>query len=375
MANLLDYLDWRGDLTLAQSPFNEVDNLILAELSFVDFSGIVPGPGMGESVPLYAAAEEFFARIPEGKPIHMGVLVPDAIPGMLRKMAAAPRFRNMGLNGFSEHLDVEKGEQFAALSIDCGDGAVYLSFRGTDDTLAGWKEDFALGCQREVPAQREAERYTEAMAAQFHHLRLRLGGHSKGGNLAVYAAAFAPESVQARVLDAYSFDGPGLPQSHLTMDGYLAMRDRLRLFVPRTSIVGMLLAHDAQFTVVKSDALLARQHELYQWEVLGPAPVEENAPDAASRYINETIDRWLETLSPADRERFIDAIFALLSASGATTLQELSKNIRAGAPAIAAAFAKLDNPSRLVLVKGIKLLASAALAGITGGDARDNGRG
>ena len=109
MANLLDYLDWRGDLTLEQSPFNEVDNLILAELSFVDFKDIVPAPGEGDSVPLHQAAESFFARFPEGEKIDMGVLVPAAIPEMLRKMADAPRFRDMELNCFVDRLDVGKG--------------------------------------------------------------------------------------------------------------------------------------------------------------------------------------------------------------------------------------------------------------------------
>ena len=140
MANLMDYLDWRGDLTLAQSPFNEVDNLILAELSFVDFQGIVPGVGEGESVPLAKAAESFLARFPAGEKIDMGVLVPGAIPEMLEKMAASRRFGDMGLNCFVDHLDVGRGEQFAALTVETGDGMLYLSFRGTDDG-PGFHED------------------------------------------------------------------------------------------------------------------------------------------------------------------------------------------------------------------------------------------
>ena len=134
MANLLDYLDWRGDLTLEQDPFNEVDNLILAELSFVDFQGIVPPPGGRKGVELHQAAEAFFARFPEGEKIDMGVLVPDAVPDLLDRMAASRRFGEMRLHGFSDRLDVGRGEQFAALTVETGDGALYLSFRGT---LAG----------------------------------------------------------------------------------------------------------------------------------------------------------------------------------------------------------------------------------------------
>ena len=153
MANLMDYLDWRGDLTLDQDPFNEVDNLILAELSFVDFGGIVPPPGKGGSVPLCDAADAFFRQHPEGEPIEMGVLVPDEIPDMLRKMALSPRFGGMRLGGFADWLDEGRGEQFAALTVETGDGRLYLSFRGTDDSLAGWQEDFYLAFMPQVPAQ------------------------------------------------------------------------------------------------------------------------------------------------------------------------------------------------------------------------------
>ena len=125
MANILDYLDWRGDLTLAQDPFNEVDNLLLAELSFVDFRGIVPENG--EGIALRHAASAFFARHGDDGKIDMGLLVPDVIPVMLRKMAASRRFGNMKLCCFADRLDVGKAEQFAALTVDTGDGALYSS--------------------------------------------------------------------------------------------------------------------------------------------------------------------------------------------------------------------------------------------------------
>ena len=134
---------------------------------------------------------------------------------MLRRTAASPRFRDMKLNGFVDHLDTVKAEQFAALAAECGDGTVYLSFRGTDDTLAGWKEDFYLSCMREVPAQKMAVAYTEAMAHQYPRIKLRLGGHSKGGNLAVWAGVFCPAAVQRRIAAVWSNDGPGFHEDIL----------------------------------------------------------------------------------------------------------------------------------------------------------------
>ena len=155
MGTILDYLGWRGDLTLKQSPFNEVDNLLLAELSFLELTDIVPDVGQGRSVKLHRAVEQYFARR-EGEEISMGVLVPDQILIMAKEMAASPRFRDMPLSGFRSILDLDREIQFAALTIDTGDGSLYLSFRGTDDTLVGWKEDFNMTFLSEVPSQQLA---------------------------------------------------------------------------------------------------------------------------------------------------------------------------------------------------------------------------
>ena len=269
MANLLDYLDWRGDLTLAQSPFNEVDNLILAELSFVDFKDIVPAPGEGQGVPLSAAAEAFFARFPAGEKIDMGVLVPDAIPDMLAKMAGSARFRDMKLSCFTDRLDVGKGEQFAALTIETRDGAVYCSFRGTDDTLAGWKEDFNLACMPEVPAQKKAVGYLQDAARQFPRRKLRLGGHSKGGNLAVYAGVFCPAAVQRCITAIWSNDGPGFHEDILDLPQHQRVEDRIFSVVPKSSVVGMLLEHEESYAVVDSDQLGFLQHDGFSWQVMG----------------------------------------------------------------------------------------------------------
>lgn len=206
MANIMDYLEWRGDLTLAASPFNEVDALLLAELSFINFEGLIPPPEIGRGVRLRDAAEEYFARN-EGKEIDMGVLVPDKIPAMLCAMAGSKRFGNMLVNAFEERIDVELEQQFAAITVDLGDSSVYVAFRGTDDTLVGWKEDLNMGFLEEIPSQERAVRYLKRIAKQYDRKKLRVGGHSKGGNLAVYSAVKAAPEVQERILAVYNNDG------------------------------------------------------------------------------------------------------------------------------------------------------------------------
>lgn len=355
MANILDYLDWRGDLTLAQDPFNEVDNLILAELSFVNFVGIVPGPGEGDAVPLRDAAAAYFAEA-AGRPIDMGVLVPNQIPELLRRTAAAPRFRDMQLSGFVDHLDPERAEQFAALTVACGDGALYLSFRGTDDTLAGWKEDFYLSCMKEVPAQKKAVEYTETMARQYPRVRLRLGGHSKGGNLAVWAGVFCPPAVQRRIRSVWSNDGPGFHDDILSLPRHVRLAERIHTIVPKSSVVGMLLEHEEDYTVVDSSQQGLMQHDGFSWEVRGPGFVRLHSVTRQAQLCDQELRSWVQGLSESRREQFIDSAFAVLEASGAQTLTDLKSDSFKAAGAIIRALKDLDKETRDALLKFVQIL-------------------
>ena len=346
MANLLDYLDWRGDLTLEQSPFNEVDNLILAELSFVDFKDIVPAPGEGDSVILREAAERFFARFPEGERIDMGVLVPSAIPEMLRKMADSRRFGDMKLNCFVDHLDVGRGEQFAALAIETGDKTLYLSFRGTDDSLAGWKEDFELACMPEVPAQKKALAYVRDVAKQFPRKKLRLGGHSKGGNLAVYAGVFCPESVQKRIIAVWSNDGPGFHEDLLDLPEHKRVAERIYSIVPKSSVVGMLLEHEEDYTVVDSDQLGFMQHDGFSWQVLGDHFITLRQVTRQAPLSDQELRGWVHGLTVEQRETFVNAMFDVLSASGAVTLTDLRDDSFRAVGAMIKAMKDLDKETR-----------------------------
>ena len=355
MANILDYLSWRGDLTLAQSPFNEVDNLILAELSFVNFTGIVPGPGEGEGVPLHAAAEAFF-RSHEGGDMGMGVLVPDEIPTLLRKMAECPRFREMKVNCFCDHLDVRKAEQFAAVTVELGDGSIYLSFRGTDDTIAGWKEDFLLGCQPEVPAQKKAVAYVKAVAAQYPRRKLMLGGHSKGGNLAVYGGIFVPLAIQRRISAVWSNDGPGFYGAVLETPQHARLEGRVHSIVPKSSVVGMLLEHEESYTVVDSDQTGLWQHDGFSWQVLGTGFVTLREVSRQGRRNDLALKEWVRRLPVDQREKFVDGLFEVLTASGATTLTDLKEDGFRAAGAMVRAMKDMEKDTRDALFNAIATL-------------------
>ena len=312
----------------------------------MDFKDIVPAPGAGESVNLREAAEAFFAKFPEGEKIDMGVLVPDAIPDMLRKMADSRRFGDMKLNCFVDHLDVGKGEQFAALAVETGDRTLYLSFRGTDDTLAGWKEDFELACMPEVPAQKKALDYVRDVARQFPRKKLRLGGHSKGGNLAVYAGVFCPESVQRRIIAVWSNDGPGFHTDLLDLPEHQRVAERIYSIVPKSSVVGMLLEHEEDYTVVDSDQLGFMQHDGFSWQVMGNHFVTLRQVTRQAHLSDQELRKWVHGLSVEQREAFVSAMFDVLTASGAVTLTDLKDDSFKAVGAIIKAMKDLDKETR-----------------------------
>ena len=357
MANILDYLDWRGDLTLKQSPFNEVDNLILAELSFVNFRDIVPPPGTGAGVPLAQAAEAFFEKARQSPElVDMGVLVPDQIPALLEKMAASRRFSSMVLSCFEDYVDAEQAEQFAALAIELGNGAVYLSFRGTDDTIAGWKEDFLLACLPVIPAQKRALEYVKAAARQFPRRKLMLGGHSKGGNLAVYGGVYSPASIQRRITAVWSNDGPGFREDLLSLPEHRRVEDRIHSIVPKSSVVGMLLEHEENYTVVDSDQQGLLQHDGFSWLVMGDHFLRLRQITRQSQLGDAALRRWLRALPMEQRCRFVDALFDILTASGAETLNDLRADKLKAAGAMIRAMADLDKEVREGLVTLVSLL-------------------
>ncbi len=354
MANLMDYLDWRGDLTLAVSPFNEVDALILAELSFVDFEGIVPPPEVGRGVRLNEAAEAFFARH-GGRDVDMGVLVPDGISQMLRKLMASPRFCGMTLNGYEALLDDEVEEQFSALTIDLGNGSIYISFRGTDDTIVGWKEDLNMSFLEEIPSQKQAVDYVARIARQYPEKTLRIGGHSKGGNLAVYSAAKSSGDIQERIVAVHNNDGPGFIWDISKTPGHKRIAGRIHTVLPQTSVVGMLMEHEKHYQVVYSTYDGLYQHDGFSWQVKGTQFVHLDDFSREGKLVDEALSSWADSLNTQQREALAEALYSVFTATGAKTLSELNEEKLKSASAMLKTYKNLDRESRRMVSEMFKI--------------------
>jgi hypothetical protein len=359
MADIFDYLVWRGDLSFAQSPFNPVDNIILTHLSYLPLDKIVPGPEQKGGMTIAEAAEVFAAAFSKDPGDFRNIIMSKDDPRFLSALGSSGRYGNLMLRGYVNQIDTEREKQFAALTILTGDGAAFITYRGTDMTLVGWKEDFNMSFSAAVPAQTEAVSYLEKMAKQFRG-PLRIGGHSKGGNLAVYAAAFCAKKFQRRITVVYSNDAPGFSRTVMDSPGYQAVREKIRSFVPQDSVVGMLFEHADNYAVVKSAQVGLMQHDVYFWEVLHNDLVRLDSVTEGSRFVDRTLKEWLGGLDETRREHFIEALYAILSSTEAKSLPELTESRFKNTGLVIQSLTSVDEETRGMIFSTIAALFKAA---------------
>ena len=322
MANILDYLDWRGDLTFDQAPFNEVDNLLLSQLVYVDLAGIVPGPESKEKIRVAEASRIFFATHDEQKILEKISMTKTAMY-VLKKMAESERYKDALLGGYVNDISIEEQSQFAVLCVYLGDRSLFVAFSGTDDTIVGWRENFNMGYLDATPGQRKAVDYLNRMVG-IGQWKVRVGGHSKGGNLAVYAAVHCRPIIKRKIISVYSNDGPGFSKEMVESEAYQEIIPKIRTIIPESSIVGLLLEHEEEFQVVKSTNVGVGQHDAMSWEVLGTHFVYTDKVAEQSLLLDETMKTWLVELDATQREIIVDAIFEMLDELNIRTVDDFT---------------------------------------------------
>ena len=380
MANIEDYILWRGDLTLQQSPFNNVDNLILSNLIYLIFKDIVPELKI-EKTSVFNKITNLFKQ--DNKSLQ-AVTIHDAIADMnileegkhrIRvskdiemavKLAKTKRFGSMKLMYYVDKYDEDIETQFAAITILMEDNTAYVAFRGTDTSLVGWKEDFNMSFMDKVPAQEEALKYLQAVSSLIN-VPLRIGGHSKAGNLAVYSALHINKNVAHRIIRIYNNDGPGFKSSILETNEYKAIKDRIDTIVPQTSIIGMLLEHEEEYIVIKSNETLIMQHDPYSWEVLGPDFVKMEGTTSSSHFIDSTLRQWINNMTVEQREQFVDVLWEVLGATKAKSFPEMAESLFSNALKIGKKINQLDDKSKDALSTALSMLINSAKNALVAG--------
>lgn len=396
MGNIIDYAR-EEQRSFEELPFNEVDALILAQLAYEDIPRLVPA--LDDERNMYGTFRGRMHHFPMDRHnlrqsakallrapfsaitlkqmdevLHGGAdsacqhqvhavnfTDPAIMHSFVRTVAVNPRFSGLRVGAFAERFDTDEQTQTAALTFLLPDGTLVLSFRGTDDSLVGWKEDFNMAFQYPVPAQRMASDYI-CTVAKLWPGDMILTGHSKGGNSAVYAAMNAPAKIRKRIAAVYSLDGPGFPEHVVTSEPYLSTVSKVHKIVPDSSIIGMVLETPEPCVVVKADCEGLMQHFAFAWQVDGDAFVRVDDIAPSSHEFNSSFNRWMTGLSREEREHAVDALFQVIHASGTTTFSGLIASIPLSLPSMIGAIVGLTPDERKHLMEAMRMLAAAATA-------------
>ncbi len=318
MANIIDYLVWRGDLSFERDPLNEVDGAILARLTYQRFE-MLDEPLENKTL---SSAVERILSIPgiEEKTLFKNDY------DFMKKIVISPRFKDLVIINYTDIIQKENQTQFSALTLlDDKNNTLLVFYRGTDNTLVGWQEDFNMAFVTPLPGQIKAVEYLEEMSGKTDG-RIYVGGHSKGGNLAVYAGAFAPEKLQDRIERVFNYDGPGFEEKIIKEGGFDRMKGRISTFVPQSSVVGMLLEHEEDYTIVHSERTFIMQHDIYSWDVEGKSFQILEEVDDSSRFVDLTLKEWLKNMDKDEREAFVEGIFTVMEKGNYSTLREMKEN-------------------------------------------------
>jgi len=388
MADILDYLAWRGDLSLATDPFNEVDNLVLSQLSYLDLEQIVPGIDRSEerartlsgtarrlasvvglpvtqptsAVTVREASQAFERLYPPENRQDLGPLIDARTNELLGRMASGKRFAAARLSSYQSVFDPATGEQFAALVIELSDGTAYVSFRGTDRSLLGWLEDGEM-TYRVVPSQTRALAYLTRVVGMTT-APLRVGGHSKGGNLAAYASASCEDKVAERIKEVWCNDSPGFCPDVIPVARLAPIADKMRLFTPEYSLVASLMEQPVLAQTVKSAGQGVMEHSMLSWQVTRSGIVRGLSRSEGARRVSDAIQEVLRQRDLAGRERLLRDLAKGLDEQHITTVDDVLEKGPQGLAAAVSSMDALTEEDRQLMNDVFAKLVGGAVSGV-----------
>lgn len=322
LGNIIDYVRQYGHLSFEEKPFDKIDALILSQFSYFKLGEHVPSVGTmlpSVSIEQIAASETADLLFSDGRFRKNNRDLFDA-------MASSKRFSGIKLNHYVDIVTDRWEMQFSAVTAQLSEDVTHIAFRGTDESIVGWKEDFNMAYMTPVPAQIKAVDYLNYAAERIKG-DFSVGGHSKGGNLAVYCAMKCPEDVRRRITRIYSHDGPGFPKQTLTESDFEAIKDRIEKYVPRSSIVGMLLQSQEQYKVIEAYSVGILQHDPFNWVVEGDDFIYRD--DVAGRYeiSDASVNEWAKRADPEEMKVLVDKIYEIFTVAEITDLNDFKGNI------------------------------------------------
>ncbi len=363
MANIIDYLEWRGDIPFSQVPLNEIDSLILSRISYFPFDNLFQED---EQITIKKAYQRF------RKEKDKTVLQIDDLD-LFPVVASCARYKDLKLIKYINKVEPKEEKQFSAITICLPNNILYVSFRGTDNTITGWKEDFNMSFSSHVPSQKDSIAYLNEVASKYEG-DIIVGGHSKGGNLAVYASTFCSSETKKRIKAIYNEDGPGFDDDIVQTKEYQEIIQKVHTYIPQSSVIGRLLNHQETYTVVQSTANGIMQHDLYSWQVMGGKFISLEEVTNGSLLVDKTIKEWVKEVSPKQRAQFVEVLFEILNVTEATTLEDLSSKKIATARLLVKRYQSIEDENKELISKTMHALLGIIKNNVIGNIAQKNAK-
>lgn len=305
--NIIEYAKTKRE-TFDQSPFNEVDSLIFAKLAYIHFEGLVPSIDSSLRKPKPVLFVDLLKNENFEKMFHR-VGNKKETTALFYEVAMSSRYRNVGVIFAEEIFDKDAAKQFAAVTFIIKKKLAYIAYRGTDNTIVGWKENLDMSYKFPVPAQDESLLYLERVAKRLKKHKLIIGGHSKGGNLSQYAAMVAPERIQKRIISIYNHDGPGFKEEYFINTYFPRIKDKINKSVPESTVVGMLLHYPGPYKIIASNEFGVLQHDPFTWLIKGDAFIKLDSLSKDAIHFNNRLNKWLFQFDDDKREVFVNTVF------------------------------------------------------------------
>ena len=327
MGNLISYVQQYGAQTFEDKSLTDIDVLVLTEIAYLPFDEIVPKSfDVTEAISLEQIGKEF-EQIKEKKQKLNPFMITSERIELLEVVSKSQRYKEIKVFGFMNDIDDERTKQFAAVCYQWEEANRWIIFRGTDESLTGWKEDFMMTYSDLIPAQTDAIEYLKKQAETFSGT-LNVSGHSKGGNLSLYASAMQEETVQNRIEQIYCWDSPGVHSSILDKEGYQRVVSKAKRYIPQDSIVGLMLESKVPYHIIESQGSGISQHSTLMWNIQEDHFVELTELTKNSQLTDQTFKQWTEVVSDEDLKLFFDTFFELIFEMGVETVNDVYYNFR-----------------------------------------------
>ena len=305
--NIYQYVKWRGDLSFDVSPFNEVDALVLNMVSFLDYALELDRFPSNNVRSIEEFVNDHFLKRDIDK-INLGLIIPKEVVKLTHEVSFSNRYKDILAGNYINVIDYSKAEQFSAMTFLLPNNELYVSFRGTDDTLVGWGEDINMIATFPIPAQRDACKYLNRISWMYPDHRIYIGGHSKGANLAIYAATYCRDDIDDRLIKVFAFDGPGFYQNKINHRKFNLIKDKIERIVPSSSIVGRIFDIDVEPIIIKSNTTGLDQHNPFSWQIKYDKFIKVNTFTDVSNKIKKEFVALVSKMSEEEKKHFAEDI-------------------------------------------------------------------